>query len=198
MAAVAFGHVKKWPVTQLECLSLLTGIREYHVYLAAAPFVVYTDHVSLKFLQSLKLSAHNRLARWALALQPYNFTVEHVPGKRLTAADGLSRRPYDEPDNLEEDEELQDDSFIVQMDPGVFDSVTDNALKVKQEERQWHVLALSVEEDEEDHQSVTDSQTSSEHDRMCQRLHQQPLICGLHRSEIYKSCNMSRKSCSLF
>ena len=58
---------KKWPITQLECLSLLTGIREYHVYLAAAPFIVYMDHVSLKFLQSLKLSAHNRLARWALA-----------------------------------------------------------------------------------------------------------------------------------
>ena len=98
---------KKWPVTQLECLSLLTGIREYHVYLAAAPFVVYTDHVSLKYLQSLKLSAHNRLARWALALQRYNFTVEHVEGRKLTAADGLSRRPYEEPDTLEDDEELQ-------------------------------------------------------------------------------------------
>ena len=144
----------------------MTGIREYHVYLAAAPFVVYTDHESLKFLQSLKLSAHNRLSRWALALQPYNFTVEHVPGKRLTAADGLSRRPYDEPDNLEQDEELQEDSFIVQMDPDFFDSVTDNALKVKQEERQWHVLSLSVEGDEEDQQSVTDSQTRPEHDNL--------------------------------
>jgi len=44
--AVVLDRVKKWPVTLLECLSLLTGIREYHVYLAAAPFVVYTDHVS--------------------------------------------------------------------------------------------------------------------------------------------------------
>jgi len=66
----------------------MTGIREYYVYLAATPFVVYTDHVSLKYLQSLKLSAHNRLARWALAFQPYKFTVEHVEGKKLTAADG--------------------------------------------------------------------------------------------------------------
>jgi len=98
---------KKWPVTQLECLSLLTGIREYHVYLAAAPFVVYTHHVSLKYLQSLKLSAHNRLARWALALQRYNFTLEHVEGRKLTAADGLSRRRYEEPDTLEDDEELE-------------------------------------------------------------------------------------------
>jgi len=82
---------KKWCISDLECLSLLTGIREYHVSLAAAPFVVYTDHISLKYLQSLKLSAHNRLARWALALQQYKFTIEHVEGKNLTAAGGLSR-----------------------------------------------------------------------------------------------------------
>ena len=84
---------KKWPITQLECLSLLTGIREYHVYLAAAPFVVYTDHVSLKYLETLKISAHNRLARWALALQHYKFTVEHIPGRKLTAADGRWLKP---------------------------------------------------------------------------------------------------------
>jgi len=77
---------KKWPVAQLECLSLLTGIRKYHVYLAAVPFVVYTDHVSLKYLQSLKLSAQNRLARWALALQPYQFTVEHVQCKKADSS----------------------------------------------------------------------------------------------------------------
>ena len=82
---------KKWPITQLECLSLLTGIREFHVYLAAAPFVVYTDHISLKYLESLKVSAYNRLARWSLALQPYKFTVEHVSGTKLTAADGQRR-----------------------------------------------------------------------------------------------------------
>jgi len=58
---------RKWPITQLECLSLLTGIREFHVYLAAAPFVVYTDHISLKYLESLKIFAYNRLARWSLA-----------------------------------------------------------------------------------------------------------------------------------
>ena len=97
-------------------------------------------------------------------MQPYNFTVEHVPGKRLTAADGLSRRLYDEPDNLGHDEELQEDSFIVQMDPDVFDSVTDNTLKDKQKKRQRHVLSLSVKEDDKDHQSTTDLQTRPEHD----------------------------------
>ena len=30
---------RKWPVTQLECLALLTRIKEYHVYLASRPFL---------------------------------------------------------------------------------------------------------------------------------------------------------------
>ena len=111
----------------------------------------------LKFLQSLKLSAHNRLARWALALQPYNFTVEHVAGKKLTAADGLSRRPYDEPDNLEDDEELQEDSFIVQINPDVFDSVTDNALAGDKIKRQWHVLSLTSDAESQNQPSDSTS-----------------------------------------
>jgi len=148
---------KKWPITQLECLSLLTGIREYHVYLAAAPFVIYTDHVSLKYLQSLKVSAHNRLARWALALQPYQFTIEHVEGKKLTAADGLSRRTYDDPQDLSDDEELQEDSFIAQIDSDIFGSVTDNALKLDRQMSQWHVLTLNAEDE-----INKDPQTSSQ------------------------------------
>jgi len=141
---------KKWCITDLECLSLLTGIREYHVYLAAAPFIVYTDHISLKYLQSLKVSTHNRLARWALALQPYKFTIEHVEGKKLTAADGLSRRPYDDPGDLKEDEELQEDSFIAYLDPDIFDSVTDNSRKSKKPYRQWHILSSDSGDDEID------------------------------------------------
>jgi len=66
---------KVWSVSDQECLALLTGIREYHVYLAGRPFSVYTDHLSLKYLQSLKVSLDSRLARWALALQPYKFEI---------------------------------------------------------------------------------------------------------------------------
>jgi len=103
---------RKWGVSEIECLALPTGIREYHVYLAGRPFSVFTDHLSLKYLQSLKVSANNCLARWALALQPYTFVINYKKGKSLTAADGLSRRPYDEPIGSEDDEELAEDSFI--------------------------------------------------------------------------------------
>ena len=66
----------------------------------------------------------------ALALQPYQFTIEHVEGKKLTAADGLSRRTYDDPQDLSDDKELQEDSFIAEVDSDIFGYVTDNALNL--------------------------------------------------------------------
>ena len=74
----------------ITVFGLLTGIKEYHVYLASRRFTVYTDHLSLRYLQSLKVSANNRLARWALALQPYKFEISYKEGKKLAAADGIS------------------------------------------------------------------------------------------------------------
>ena len=46
----------------------------------------------LTHLNNLK-DSHGRLARWALTLQPYNFTVKHRSGKANSNADGLSRDP---------------------------------------------------------------------------------------------------------
>jgi len=76
-----------------------------------------------------------------------------VEGKKLTAAYGLSRRPYDEPTNLEEDEELQEDSFITAIDPDIFDFGINSGFNVKERDRQWHILNLSTEEDMNEGQS---------------------------------------------
>ncbi|VDI07259.1 Hypothetical predicted protein [Mytilus galloprovincialis] len=59
---------KAWPISELECLAVLEGIKTYHVYLANSHFKVYTDHHSLKWLSSIKQST-GRLARWSVLLQ---------------------------------------------------------------------------------------------------------------------------------
>jgi transposase InsO family protein len=87
----------KWSVSELECLALVEGVREFHVYLASRPFLVVTDHSALTFIQRMKLCdmGNNRLTRWALFLQSYNFEIVHKKGSLLTSADAISRIPYE-------------------------------------------------------------------------------------------------------
>ena len=86
---------RKWTVTEKECLSVVEGIRAYGEYLSHQPFTVYTDHKALQWLNNLKDSP-NRLGRWALKLQEYQYTVIHKEGKNNKHADALSRRVYDD------------------------------------------------------------------------------------------------------
>ena len=56
------------------------------------PFEVFTDHYALQWLKTMRtLSA--LLHRWSVALEEYDFTVRHRPGKIQTHVDGLSRLP---------------------------------------------------------------------------------------------------------
>jgi len=88
------------------------------------------------------VSANNRLARWALALQPYKFEINYKEGKKLTAADGISRRPFPEPVVEEEDEEIAEDSYIAQIDTDIFDSVTDNTMESNNAKKKWTVITF--------------------------------------------------------
>ena len=88
-------HEKKYGITQLECLALVEAVKAHHVYLANQFFTVYTDHLSLKYLQEIK-GENGRLCRWSLILQGYNFEICYKKGSSNTAADALSRRTYDE------------------------------------------------------------------------------------------------------
>ena len=70
----------------------MKGVKHFRTYLEGNPFTVQTDHNPLTHLNNLK-DSHGRLARWALALQPYHFKVEHRSGRANLNADGLSRDP---------------------------------------------------------------------------------------------------------
>jgi hypothetical protein len=84
---------EKWSVSELEGLALVEGIKNFHVYLAGNEFECVTDHITLTYIQKMKLSNNNRLARWALLLQAYKFKVTYKKGETLTAADAISRIP---------------------------------------------------------------------------------------------------------
>ena len=93
---VAYGSKKllpreqKYSAIEREGLAIVQGIKHFRTYLQGTTFQIETDHDPLNHLGSMK-DSHGRLARWALALQPYQFTIVHRAGTANANADGLSR-----------------------------------------------------------------------------------------------------------
>ena len=77
---------KSYSATKLECLAIVWEVAKFRPYLMAMPFEVFTDHYALQWLKAL-------LHRWSAALEEYDFTVHHRPGKVQTHMDELSRLP---------------------------------------------------------------------------------------------------------
>ena len=75
-----------------EMLAVVFGCIKYHHYLYGRKFVCQSDHKPLADIQLKYLSdAPPRLQRLLLKLQPYDITIQYVPGTKVPIADALSR-----------------------------------------------------------------------------------------------------------
>ena len=83
---------QKFSATERECLAVIWSIEKFRPYIEGTHFEVITDHHSLLWLHNLK-DPQGRLARWALRLQPFDFTLIHRKGKEHVVPDLLSRNP---------------------------------------------------------------------------------------------------------
>jgi hypothetical protein len=70
-------------------------VRHWRPYLWGRPFLVRTDHYSLKFLLDQRLSTIPQ-HQWASKLLGFDFWVEYRPGATNVVADALSRRDTEE------------------------------------------------------------------------------------------------------
>src|SRR5437867_512022 len=102
---------KNYSVTEKECLALIEGVKEFYPYLCNNEFVILTDHLSLKWLNQIKYGK-GRLFRWSLALQGLTYSVMYKQGRTNKNADALSRRPYEEQTETENNRFI-DDSFEI-------------------------------------------------------------------------------------
>ena len=75
--------------TEKEMLAVVWALNKLDTYLRGA------DHEALVFLRSCRYG-NARLRRWALDIQDYDLTLEHIPGKRNVVADYFSRNIDDE------------------------------------------------------------------------------------------------------
>lgn len=82
----------RYTTTEIEALAILYCCSKFRQYLIGHKIILQTDHHALTFIKQCKLTS-GRLTRWVLALQEFDFTIEHIPGKMNVAADMLTRYP---------------------------------------------------------------------------------------------------------
>ena len=84
---------RNYPVHDKELLAMKYALAKFRVYLLGVrPFVVYTDHASLRTAVNIP-HLSQRMARWLSFFAEHNFFVEYKPGRINDFADALSHRP---------------------------------------------------------------------------------------------------------
>ena len=71
-------------------LAIMFALRKFRCYIEGYHFIIKTDNMALKFLQTVKEPA-GRLARWMLELQEYDCEIHYKKGSLQVVADTLSR-----------------------------------------------------------------------------------------------------------
>jgi len=90
------GAEYNYTVTELEMLGVVEAINKYRHFLLGRHFIIKSDHISLRFINSLKDSSVGRLYRWSLQIQGFDFDLQYQKGSSHVVADSLSRREYPE------------------------------------------------------------------------------------------------------
>lgn len=80
----------KYHSFELETLAVIYALRRFRVYVEGLPIRIYTDCHSLTQTLSRK-SLNPRIARWALELENYEYSIVHRKGARMGHVDALSR-----------------------------------------------------------------------------------------------------------
>lgn len=89
-------HETQYTITEKEGLAIIYSLKVFDPYLRNSKFRIITDHQALKYIFNEKENTGSRVARWAMALQQYDYDVVHRAGRANENADALSRRHYDQ------------------------------------------------------------------------------------------------------
>ena len=83
---------QNYDVGNRELLAVKLVLEEWRHWLEGAehPFIVWTDHRNLAYIQSVK-RLNSRQARWALYFGCFNFSLTYRPGSLNVKPDALSR-----------------------------------------------------------------------------------------------------------
>jgi transposase InsO family protein len=155
------GAELNWSVPEKEGYAIYFGLKKLEYLIRDRKFTLRTDHKNLIYINT---SGSAKVIRWKLAIQEYDFNVEHIAGQANVVADTLSRLvPTEEPEfvsalceqylQLETDTSstvIQDFSNISEMQYSILatlynDKIPDNYYKIIAKVHNSHVGHHGVE-----------------------------------------------------
>ena len=78
----------KWSTIEKECYAIVYALRKFEYLLVNRHFTLRTDHENLTYVND---PPSPKVRRWKLAIQEFDFTLEHIAGEKNIVADGFSR-----------------------------------------------------------------------------------------------------------
>lgn len=81
----------KYSITSKEMLAIIYSISKLRHYLLGKKFKIETDHIALISILNGRID-NNRVYRWSLMLNEYDFEIIYKPGKEMIVPDILSRK----------------------------------------------------------------------------------------------------------
>jgi hypothetical protein len=79
---------RRWSTIEKEAYAIFYSLQKWEHLLRDTKFLLRTDHLNLTYMN---LNVKQKVQRWKLAIQGFDFDIEHIPGKQNIIADGFSR-----------------------------------------------------------------------------------------------------------
>ncbi|CAM5171797.1 unnamed protein product [Eretmochelys imbricata] len=82
-------------VKEKECYAIVYALEKLRPYVWGRRFHLETDHAALHYLHTA-MGNNKKLIRWSLALQDFDFDIQHISGASNKVADALSSESFPE------------------------------------------------------------------------------------------------------
>ena len=86
---------KRFAISEKEALAIIFGVKKFYKFLYGKSFTIETDHKALECIKEGKIESQ-RLLRWALYLQNFDFKIKYIKGALNHGPDVLTRHFPDE------------------------------------------------------------------------------------------------------
>ena len=97
---------RKWSTYEKEGYAIFYSLMKMEHLIRDSHFTLRTDHRNLTFINT---DLRDKVKRWKLTIQHFDFDIEHIEGVKNVEADGFSRII-----TIPEEEELQEDEIDVE------------------------------------------------------------------------------------